>query len=98
VKIGDFGLATASSPLTSLTGTAIDVVDGGFHGTVSEKSSEVVSSSGQLTGQIGTALYVAPELKTIVGCKFFFFHSLALFQKSTLTLHFPRSGGKSGVQ
>ena len=66
VKIGDFGLAT-SSPLT---GTIVDVVDGGFHGTVStEKSSELVSSSGQF-GQIGTALYVAPELKCVNGCKF----------------------------
>lgn len=69
VKIGDFGLAT-SSPLNTSSFTTTDVLDGGFLGTVStEKSSEVVSSSGQLTGQIGTALYVAPELKTVSSCK-----------------------------
>lgn len=64
VKIGDFGLAT-SSPLSTLVGNVtMDVLDGTPHvAPPSEKSSEVVSSSGQLTGQIGTALYVAPELK-----------------------------------
>lgn len=64
VKIGDFGLAT-SSPLTNLVGAVtIDVIDGTPQAMLpSEKSSEVVSSSGQFTGQIGTALYVAPELK-----------------------------------
>ncbi len=68
VKIGDFGLAT-SSPLTNLAGNVtIDVVDGAVHTpTPNDKSSEVASSSGQLTGQIGTALYVAPELKS--SCK-----------------------------
>lgn len=63
VKIGDFGLAT-SRPLTSLTTGAVDALDGTPRATPREKSSDVVSSSGQLTGEIGTALYVAPELKT----------------------------------
>ncbi len=64
VKIGDFGLAT-SSPLHTLnTPAGTDVLDGTFNFPLStDKSNEVASSSGQLTGQIGTALYVAPELK-----------------------------------
>lgn len=68
VKIGDFGLAT-SSPLTTLpTVVTIDVLDGGPHIALSnDKSSEIASNSGQLTGQIGTALYVAPELKASSG-------------------------------
>lgn len=45
----------------------IDVLDGTPHAAHrNEKSSDVISNSGQLTGQIGTALYVAPELKA--GC------------------------------
>lgn len=69
VKIGDFGLAT-SSPLTTLpTVVTIDVLDGGPHIALSnDKSSEIASNSGQLTGQIGTALYVAPELKASCKC------------------------------
>lgn len=66
MKIGDFGLAT-SSPLvtTSSVNVTNDVVDGTpVHVVSIEKSHEQVSSSGQLTGQIGTALYTAPELKT----------------------------------
>lgn len=67
MKIGDFGLATSSRLTNLAANVTIDVLDGAVHtGTPlpSEKSSEVVSSSGQLTGQIGTALYVAPELKS----------------------------------
>ncbi len=69
VKIGDFGLAT-SSPLTTLvTAATVDVIDGASNRIAlsNDKSSEIASNSGQLTGQIGTALYVAPELKA--SCK-----------------------------
>lgn len=60
----DFGLAT-SSPLTNIiASTTVDVVDAYTPGALpSEKSSDMVSSSGHCTGQVGTALYVAPELK-----------------------------------
>lgn len=69
MKIGDFGLAT-SSPLTTLPSVVtIDVSDGGCHITLlNDKSSEIASNSGQLTGQVGTALYVAPELKASCKC------------------------------
>lgn len=70
VKIGDFGLAT-SSPLTTLaTAATVDAIDGTSNRIAlsNDKSSEIASNSGQLTGQIGTVLYVAPELKA--SCKF----------------------------
>ncbi len=73
VKIGDFGLAT-SSPLTSLaTAVTMDVIDGASNRIAlsNDKSSEIASNSGQLTGQIGTVLYVAPELKASGELKLF---------------------------
>lgn len=85
VKIGDFGLAT-SSPLKSMVPTvSIDVLDGTPHAAHrAEKSSEVISNSGQLTGQIGTALYVAPELKA--SCKFNRFFRIATLDLTYLTI------------
>jgi hypothetical protein len=48
----------------------VDAIDGASNRIAlsNDKSSEIASNSGQLTGQIGTVLYVAPELKA--SCKF----------------------------
>lgn len=66
MKIGDFGLATSSRLVTTNSvNVTNDLLDGTpLHVISMEKFHEQVSSSGQLTGQIGTALYTAPELKT----------------------------------
>ena len=60
VKIGDFGLATARPKISNQSATPSDLVDGLNRAPHSEKSSEIASGSEHF---IGTALYVAPELK-----------------------------------
>lgn len=81
VKIGDFGLATAK--MTNQSGTPNDFVDGAHRVPHSEKSSEVASGSEHF---IGTALYVAPELRT---CGTIIIHFLVfLFSKFLLLMLF----------
>ena len=49
-----------------------DVIDsGGTPGLVGDRSE---TSSGQLTGDIGTALYVAPELKNTCNYYYYYFN------------------------
>ncbi|XP_032674850.1 eIF-2-alpha kinase GCN2 isoform X2 [Odontomachus brunneus] len=55
VKIGDFGLAT-----TNILSTLVHAIDADKESQFVEKVSYDVE--GSLTGQVGTALYVAPEL------------------------------------
>ncbi|XP_011337588.1 eIF-2-alpha kinase GCN2 isoform X2 [Ooceraea biroi] len=58
VKIGDFGLAT-----TNILSTLVQTIDADKESQCVEKGGSYdVEELGSLTGQVGTALYVAPEL------------------------------------
>ncbi|KAJ4436658.1 hypothetical protein ANN_16789 [Periplaneta americana] len=70
VKIGDFGLATTNILSRHPTSTpAKDPLVGNADGKLTDTPSfSHEMGDGSLTGQVGTALYVAPELSTS-GCK-----------------------------
>ncbi|XP_070151406.1 eIF-2-alpha kinase GCN2 isoform X2 [Polyergus mexicanus] len=57
VKIGDFGLAT-----TNILSTLIQTIDADKESQFEKGGSFDIEELGSLTGQVGTALYVAPEL------------------------------------
>lgn len=69
VKIGDFGLATtsvlASQPNIDATMFSISAQE--FHGDTTSKSMSRSDGADDLTGKVGTALYVSPEMMTGVG-------------------------------
>ncbi|XP_050446671.1 eIF-2-alpha kinase GCN2 [Cataglyphis hispanica] len=57
VKIGDFGLAT-----TNILSTLVQTIDADKESQFEKGGSFDIEELGSLTGQVGTALYVAPEL------------------------------------
>ncbi|KAG5306395.1 E2AK4 kinase, partial [Pseudoatta argentina] len=57
VKIGDFGLAT-----TNILSSLVQTIDADKESQFEKGGSYDVEELGSLTGQVGTALYVAPEL------------------------------------
>ncbi|KAL6267393.1 hypothetical protein P5V15_000468 [Pogonomyrmex californicus] len=59
VKIGDFGLAT-----TNILSTLVQTIDTDKESQFEKGGSFDLEELGSLTGQVGTALYVAPELTT----------------------------------
>ena len=61
VKIGDFGLATTHTMARTGTTPMPEVADGSLGEQKSAISSDVSVAEG-MTGRVGTALYVSPEL------------------------------------